>query len=444
MFCTALGVVDINLSSFATGAPCETSFVLTKSEIDGGVLQATIATKAMAGGQEDTMSMQSGFSDPPLMSADFSITSFPKYSQTTKDSEGEIRIDQKTVEQLTMELRKKTIQLENLQKDCDLLTMDFNHTRTELAETGKALEQLKTQQLQQLDATMTKSDAISPRRVHITNFLSESSLTLDKEAAFKLKDEIKGLLAEIDAQEEVHSKFTKVYRNKESQLLELKTKNLHLTDKINELTSHNIALKQLSENSISKEQYEEECQKYESRIEELSFSKTNAETEMSRLVDDNNDLLRRLQLYSENVAELEVNGATSDSKSSETASTKKATPRKSLGVNGDADEVNPITFEGYLTKRGSFYPSWKRRHFILHGDSHLSYYTNKEDMVFKGHFIISEDTVIEDSKISGINCFYLEHSKRRLYMKADSKFEELEWKDVFRRSIEAVKEKAAH
>lgn len=50
--------------------------------------------------------------------------------------------------------------------------------------------------------------------------------------------------------------------------------------------------------------------------------------------------------------------------------------------------------EGYLTKRGSFFKTWRTRWFEL-SDNTLTYYKNQSKNVCKGSYILTEDTIVE-------------------------------------------------
>jgi hypothetical protein len=447
-----LGVVEIDLSSFAdpavgSAAPTEHSFPLTKSFINGAFLYVTIVPKVMSTDsssdmQDDTMSMQSGFSDAPVISADFGIASFPQYPTTTSPDKvaEEEEEEEETREEVALELHQKIIEFGNLEDDYDLLSSDHAQSQEELAAACKALDQLHVHVQQQLESKVEETDCARASRVTLTRIMAGTSMSSsDEDTISNLKEVITALLAELEAQNQMHAAFSQVFQIKETRLAESEARNLHLLGKINQVSERNIALKALAEISIPKEEYEGKRRKhedeYQRQITDLTSTKRNAETELERQVEDNNDLKRRLQLYSENVAELEVNGAANHTHTFVQDSPTKRTPERRTSQMEGLEEAVIVTYEGSLTKRGSFYPSWKSRHFILHGDSQLSYYTNQDDMVFKGHFILTNDTVLGEATVSGYKCFYLEHSKRRLYMTAASTLEEMEWVAVFRRSI---------
>ena len=448
----ALGVVEMDLSTIAediisgSAVSTEYRFPLTKSFINGAYLDVTITPKLMStegspDGQDDTMSMQSGFSDAPVMSADFdnNMASIPKYPSHIMTPEKVIEEDEDedTNVEIVLSLHKKTLELEFLKGDHDQLVADHAHCREELDNARIALEQLRAQVHRQMEDTKRESDITS---LTLSRISAAASFTTDQEAVASLNSEIKALYAELDAQKKVHSTFVQSVEVKEVRWAESETRNLHLLEKVNQLAQRNIALKASLADTFPKKEYEERRKSSEDelkrQITDLKSTKDNAESELERQIEVNNDLKRRLQLYSENIAELEVSGVAHTTGNS----TKKTLEKKCRRDSVEGGEVvETVTFEGALTKRGSFYPSWKNRHFILHGDAHLSYYTNKDDMVFKGHFVITKDTVLGQAKVSGYDCFYLEHTKRRLYMTAATPLEEIEWMAVFRRSIAALK-----
>ena len=464
----ALGVVEFDLSSFADpeqggAAPSEHTFPLTKSFINGAYLQATIFPKVMSTDsnvQDDTMSMQSGFSDAPVMSADFGLTSLPKYPTSTSTPAPSFSSPEKVVEEdeedeegyddeeVALELHKKTIELTNLEEDNAELRADSLQQRDELAAAQRALTQLTAHVQQQLKERVAETESARASRITLTRILAGTSLSTDADTIANLKKETAALFAEVEAQTQVLAAYTHSAQVKETRLTEAEERNLYLLGKVTQLAERNAALKTLVENSIPKEEHELRLRRkenvHERQIVKLKSAKKheldNAEKELERQEEINHDLKRRLQLYSENVAELEVNGVANAGQFTHKKNAlgdESPTKRRTSQVD-TMDEVKTVTYEGSLTKRGSFYPSWKKRHFILHGDSDLSYYTNQDDMVFKGHFIITSATVLGEATVSGYKCFYLEHSKRRLYMTAATTLEEMEWMAVFRRSISAL------
>jgi len=463
----ALGIAEMDLSSIAddvvngTVSSLECRFPLTKGYIDGAYLDVTVTPKLMTADgssdlQDDTMSMQSGFSDAPVMSADFdNIASIPKYppsAQVTtpeKVTEGNENGDLNAAVRLA--LHNKSIELASLKEDHDSLATDHTHCQEQLEEAREALKLLRVKVERQVEDAVRESETA---RMTLTRVSAAANMvSSDDEEYVKLRaEQMTALYSELEAQKNLHAVFLQSVQVKEARWVEAETRNLHLLEKVNDLAKRNVALKAALANTLPKQEYEEKRKISEDelkrQISDLQSTKDYAETELQLQIEINNDLKRRLQLYSENIAELEVNGIAkannnnSTSPRQESSPTKRTTERRasarrdSLDGNGET-----VTFEGPLTKRGSFYPSWKNRHFILHGDAHLSYYTNQEDMVFKGHFVITKDTVLGQAKVSGFDCFFLEHSKRRLYMTAATPLEEIEWMSVFRQSITALKEK---
>jgi hypothetical protein len=460
-------MVELDLSSFADKAPGNTAqaelrYPLTKSFINGAYIDVTIFPKLMSTEasdmEDDTMSMQSGFSDAPVMSADFdsdvSMSSLPTYPAASMTPEKVPEEEEEQEEEdLSLQLHNKKLELENLRDDFMQLTLDHTQCQQELAAAQASLSQMQTHVQTQLEDRIGESESARASRVTLTRILAATNLTPDEDIIANLKEEAAALLAELEAQRNVQSAYTQALQVKQTRLTEAEARNLHLLGKVNQLADKNIALKKQLEQKERDEQFPKTEKDYRSRIMDLMSTKDHTESELQRQIEVNNDLKRRLQLYSENIAELEVNGLTrrgntapSGSSSPVAASpagglsaSERATPDRRGSTRKDsAAVVESVTYEGSLTKRGSFYPSWKKRHFVLHGDAHLSYYTNEEEMVFKGHFIIGKDTVLGEATVSGYSCFYLQHSKRRLYMTAATPLEQMEWVTVFRRCIAAL------
>lgn len=99
------------------------------------------------------------------------------------------------------------------------------------------------------------------------------------------------------------------------------------------------------------------------------------------------------------------------------------------------------TFSGILTKRGSFYPSWKKRYFELEGRT-LNYYASSESMEWKGNFRIMASTqlcpaAIIDDRVLG---FYLQNKNKRLYLEAANEYDRDKWASVLRHCIEEAED----
>lgn len=470
LYVIALGVVQLDLSSFAADVvsgeyqhPTQHRFPLAKSFIQGAYLDCTISPQLMStdssgGDQDDTMSMQSGFSDAPVMSADFDMGSLPQYSAaevTTREKvpeeeegEEEEEEDNEEEEALALALHKKSLEFDGLVHDHEQLGAGYAQCQEALADAQRALEQLRVQSERQLEDSVRESEAAAAARLTHSRITAaaRSSSPSGSEAIATLRTEMAAMFEEeLGARTRLQAALSQALQVKAARLAEAETRGLHLLEKVNLLEARNSAMQAALLNTLPRLEYEDKLRRREDefrrQIMDLRSTKDHAESELEREIERNHDLKRRLQLYSESVAGLEVHGAAAiprPSPASPSSPAKRTAERRSSCGESPGDGDQEVLFEGELTKRGSFYPSWKKRHFVLHGDSHLSYFTNQDDMVFKGHFVISKDTVLGKTSLSGYDCFYLEHAKRRLYMTASSPGEEEQWVAVFRRSIAAL------
>ena len=105
--------------------------------------------------------------------------------------------------------------------------------------------------------------------------------------------------------------------------------------------------------------------------------------------------------------------------------------------NGDIDGYD--VYSGMLTKRGSFYPSWKKRYFELEGRT-LNYYVTRDGMQWKGNFRFTAQTEIcPDARIDDRNCFFVENHNRRLYLQAETIYDKESWINVIQKCINSLK-----
>jgi hypothetical protein len=98
-----------------------------------------------------------------------------------------------------------------------------------------------------------------------------------------------------------------------------------------------------------------------------------------------------------------------------------------------------MVFSGYLTKRGSLVPSWKRRYFELDVNV-LSYYEH-EGGEKKGELIITPtSTIREQTFVMLENTFHIQDDKNEtvLYLSADSEVDKSMWMNALNKTIERL------
>jgi len=99
--------------------------------------------------------------------------------------------------------------------------------------------------------------------------------------------------------------------------------------------------------------------------------------------------------------------------------------------------LHGATLVGYMTKEGSGVKSWRRRLFVLHGQS-LYYFVTDEDLEPKGRLDLTPSTVVrnEDGKKQR-NCFSVTIAKRTLFVYTDEEWERDEWKAAITKAAQS-------
>mmetsp|Transcript_3979 Transcript_3979/g.6212 ORF Transcript_3979/g.6212 Transcript_3979/m.6212 type:complete len:132 (-) Transcript_3979:135-530(-) len=99
-----------------------------------------------------------------------------------------------------------------------------------------------------------------------------------------------------------------------------------------------------------------------------------------------------------------------------------------------------MVFSGYLTKRGSVVPNWKRRYFELSVNT-LTYY-EYEGGTRKGSIHITSTTLIKETHFMLIShAFYIENidDNTVLYLSADTESDKNLWISALMKTIERLK-----
>lgn len=105
------------------------------------------------------------------------------------------------------------------------------------------------------------------------------------------------------------------------------------------------------------------------------------------------------------------------------------------------------TFEGYATKRGHFFYSWKVRWFSLENNK-IKYYKDKSKSSLKGIFEIYADTHCATSSVllladaeSYRHIIHLKSTRNELYFSIDSYEIQQEWSNIISNQIKLLHDK---
>lgn len=101
--------------------------------------------------------------------------------------------------------------------------------------------------------------------------------------------------------------------------------------------------------------------------------------------------------------------------------------------------------EGYLTKKGSFMPTWKSRFFEISCYGDIQYYKNETKLEKKGDYVIDADTTVEaldgyDSSHTSV--FVIKNHVRDLYMSATDDTQRSRWINAIK--VEIIKKRKAN
>jgi len=113
--------------------------------------------------------------------------------------------------------------------------------------------------------------------------------------------------------------------------------------------------------------------------------------------------------------------------------------KKYGNINIAAQSLSPPDKEGYMTKQGGSFKSWKKRYFILK-DRMLYYYKTPKDNSFTGKIDLESNSVVkEDPARKKPNLIAITTSNRIFFMYPEKPEEMKEWIDAISKGIEKAK-----
>jgi len=109
------------------------------------------------------------------------------------------------------------------------------------------------------------------------------------------------------------------------------------------------------------------------------------------------------------------------------------------GVKVSVSSLMPFDKDGWLTKQGGSFKSWKRRYFVLKAGV-IYYYKTEKDTVITGRIdLTSASSVKEDSTKGKKYLFAVTTSKRTFYVQAEKQEDLQGWITAIEKSVHSLK-----
>ncbi|EFC44523.1 predicted protein [Naegleria gruberi] len=114
--------------------------------------------------------------------------------------------------------------------------------------------------------------------------------------------------------------------------------------------------------------------------------------------------------------------------------------RTNNSSNSNNNNEKDVHIEGFLQKQGKIVKSWKRRYFVFHDESELTYYTDEKKKKKKGSLNIDKSIIVEcfNEFKNEFNIFKIVTKKRVLYLKTNNSDEMFKWIDKFKEVNQSI------